>query len=116
MALAEMMDVHVPAAVSEGLRRLGHDVLTAQADGADRLADDDLLARANALGRVLFTQDDDLLRIAARWQSDRKPFRGILFAHQLSLGIGPLVDELNLVLSACEEADVDGRVLYLPLR
>ena len=59
------MDVHVHAAITEGLRLRGVDVLTAQEDGGRRLRDPALLDRATALGRVLFTQDDDLLREAA---------------------------------------------------
>ena len=62
------MDVHVSAAIPEGLRLRGVDVLTAQEDGRRRLPDPELLDRATALGRVLFTQDDDLLREAAERQ------------------------------------------------
>ncbi|WP_197526621.1 DUF5615 family PIN-like protein [Botrimarina colliarenosi] len=110
------MDVHVPSAVSEGLRRLGHDVLTAQADGADRLTDDALLDRATELGRMLFTQDDDLLRIAAGRQSSGQTFTGVLYAHQLAAGIGPLVNDLDLVLQVCDLREIAGRVTHLPLR
>lgn len=67
MPLAVFMDVHVPASISEGLRRKQIDVRTAQDDSAGRMSDDDLLARATAVGRVLLTQDADFLEIAARW-------------------------------------------------
>ena len=40
------------------------DVLTAQADDAEQLEDRELLDRATALGRSLFTQDEDLLALA----------------------------------------------------
>lgn len=56
------MDVHVPRAITEGLRLRGIDVLTAQQDGATRLSDPELLDRATALGRILSTQDGDLLQ------------------------------------------------------
>jgi len=55
------MDVHVPRAITEGLRLRSIDVLTAHEDGARRLTDAELLDRAGALGRVLFTRDADLL-------------------------------------------------------
>lgn len=58
------LDVHVKAAITAGLRRRGIDVVTAQDDGATRLEDVPLLDRAIAPGRVLFSQDDDLLAIA----------------------------------------------------
>jgi len=50
------MDVHVPIAVTRALVLRGVDVVTAQMDGAARLADPELLDRAAQLGRVLFSQ------------------------------------------------------------
>ena len=58
------MDVHVRRAVTVALRLREVDVLTAQEDGSQRLADPELLDRATALDRVLFSQDRDLLREA----------------------------------------------------
>src|SRR2546422_6744823 len=59
------MDVHVPYAITIGLRLRGVDVITAQEDGSRELEDADLLNRARSLGRIMFTRDDDLLREAA---------------------------------------------------
>lgn len=55
------MDVQVPLAITEGLRRRGVDVVTAQEDGSGLLEDPELLDRATVLGRLLFTQDEDFL-------------------------------------------------------
>ena len=66
MTLAFYMDVHVRREVTEGLRLRGIDVLTAQEDGTDRFPDPELLDRALELGRVLYSQDADLLTEAAR--------------------------------------------------
>lgn len=66
--LAISMDVHVPAGVSEGLRRKQIDVRTAQEDSTGRMSDDELLTRSTAIGRVLLTQDAGFLEIAAQWQ------------------------------------------------
>ena len=82
MSLSVYMDVHIPLAITEGLRRREIDVLTSQQDGTTEVDDEPLLTRATALGRLLFTQDEDLLAIAARWQRSGKPFVGILYAHQ----------------------------------
>jgi hypothetical protein len=43
------MDVHVPNAVTDQLRRRGIDVLSAIEDGCARLEDEDLLGRAAQL-------------------------------------------------------------------
>jgi hypothetical protein len=61
------MDVHVPAAITAGLRLRGIDVLTSQEDGSDRWPDDQLLERSSKLGRVIFSQDDDMLSLASLW-------------------------------------------------
>ena len=66
MSVRLYMDVHVRRAVADGLRLRGVDVLTAQQDGANQLEDAALLDRATSLGRLLFTQDEDLLREAKR--------------------------------------------------
>ena len=44
--------------------------------------DEALLDRATSPGRLLFTQDQDFLRIASDRQEAGTPFLGILFAHQ----------------------------------
>jgi predicted nuclease of predicted toxin-antitoxin system len=72
MSVRLYMDVHVRRAVTAGLRLRGVNILTAQEDGTGELRDPDLLDRATALGRVLFTQDDDLLREAERQQQTAK--------------------------------------------
>jgi predicted nuclease of predicted toxin-antitoxin system len=64
------MDVHVPRAITEGLQLRGVDVLTAQEDDARRLGDTELLDRATARGRVLFSRDGDLLAEAVRRMID----------------------------------------------
>ena len=68
MSLGLYMDAHVPLAITRGLRRRGVDVLTAQQDGTTRLPDPELLDRATALGRILFSQDEDLIAEAVRRQ------------------------------------------------
>lgn len=65
MSLSIYMNVHVPQAITRGLRRRGVDVLTAQEDGTTELRDPELVDRASALGRILFTRDQDLLGEAA---------------------------------------------------
>ena len=73
-------DVHVPFAISVELQVRGVDILTAQADRTTQLDDPALLARATDLARVLFTQDDDLLRVANAWQQHGTLFGGVVEA------------------------------------
>ena len=80
MPVAFYMDHHVPRAITLGRRLRGVDVLTAYEDGTSELDDAALLDRASELGRVLFTQDDDLLAEAAKRQGEGIPFHGVIFA------------------------------------
>lgn len=116
MPLSFYMDVHVPAAITAGLRQRGIDVLTSQEDGTDRWPDERLLERATEIGRLLFSQDDDLLAVAAAYQQESHAFGGVVYAHQLSAGIGTLVKDLELVATCCTAEELAGRVIYLPLK
>lgn len=115
MPLAVFMDVHVPASVTEGLRQRQLDVRTAQDDESGRLSDDELLARATALNRVLFTQDADFLEIAARWQRSGTMFHGILFAIQ-GTPIGRMIEDAELCLIGMSAEEFHDRLVHLPLR
>ena len=109
------MDHHVPAAITEGLRSRGVDVLTAFEDGTEEFEDPPLLQRATELGRVLFTQDPDLLAVANQWNQNGREFAGLFFGHQLQLTIGQAVRDLELAAKALEPVDVRNLVEYLPL-
>lgn len=110
------MDVHVRGPVTTGLRRRGVDVLTAQQDGTTRWGDDRLLERAGELGRVLFTQDDDLLNEAAALQRRARAFSGVIYAHQQNLTVRQTIEDLELLAKVGEPGELANRVTYLPLR
>lgn len=115
MSVALYMDVHIPRAITLGLRLLGVDVLTAQEDETITLSDPDLLDRSTQLGRVFFTFDDDLLAEAARRQREGVPFAGLVYARLLSVSIGDCIRDLELLAKALEPVDLMNRVEYLPL-
>ena len=110
------MDVHVPRAITEGLRLRSVDVLTAQEDGARLLADPELLDRVSSLGRVLFSRDAGLLAEARARQSRGAFFAGLIYAHQLHVTLGQCVRDLELIAITAEPGDLANRVHYLPLR
>jgi len=110
------LDVHVRRSVTDGLRSRGVDELTAQEDRAGELDDPQLLSRATSLGRVLFTQDDDLLREAAGRQQRGEAFAGVIYAHQLNVTVGQCVDDLELIAQVSEPEEWSNRLTYLPLK
>ena len=114
MAVALYMDQHVPRAITVGLRLRGADVLTAYEDGESELDDSALLDRAGGSGRVLFTQDDDLLVEATRRQREGIPFRGVIYAHQLRISIGACIHDLEIIAKAGEPEDLVNGVQFLP--
>lgn len=115
MSIRLYMDVHVRRAITVGLRLRGVDVLTAQEDGAARLVDPALLDRATELGRVLFSQDDDLLIEAVRRQRNGEFFAGVIYAHQLRITVGQCLTDLEVLAKAGEPEDFENRVEFLPL-
>lgn len=109
------MDVHVPFAVTAGLRLRGVDVLTAQEDGAGELDDEVLLDRVTTLGRVIFTRDADFLGYAGRRQEIGVRFSGVIYAHQLRVSIGRCISDLEIIAKVYEIEDMENRVEHLPL-
>jgi predicted nuclease of predicted toxin-antitoxin system len=116
MSIRLYHDEHVRSAVTEGLRKRGVDVLTAQEDGAEGTPDPALLDRATALGRVVFTQDEDFLVEVNLRQYSGQHFAGVISAHQLKVSIGQCVEELELIAKVYEPEDLADRVEYPPLK
>jgi hypothetical protein len=110
------MDVHVPRAITVALRARGVDVVTAQEDQAALLPDCDLLDRASAHRRVLFSRDEDLPAETTARQRSGRTFSGLIYAHQLRVTVGQCVNDLELIAKLCEPDDLLNRVEHLPLR
>jgi hypothetical protein len=108
------MNHHVPAAFTEGLRRRNVDVVTALEDGAARWDDEKLLVRAAQLGRILFSQDEDLLAVTHNWLKSGKDFSGLVYAHQQQITIGQAVRDLELIAKALEPEDLRNRIEFIP--
>jgi hypothetical protein len=79
------------------------------------LDDAALLDRAQALGRMLFSRDDDLLREATRRQREGISFGGVIYAHQRDVSIGRCTLDLHLIADASEPEELRDRVIFLPL-
>jgi hypothetical protein len=90
--------------------------MTAQEDEAHQLSDAALLDRALEMGRILFSQDDDLVREATFRQRTGKRFLGVVYAHQLNVTIGQCVEDLELIGRVSEPEEWINRVEYLPLK
>ena len=114
MAATLYMDVHVPMSITRALRRKGFNVLTAQEDGASRLPDPDLLDRAFALGRMLFSQDEDFLAEVVHRQRAGRQHATVIYAHQFE-PIGKCVRDLEIILEIATSEDSRSHLLRIPL-
>lgn len=109
------MDVHVPASITRALVLRGVDVITAQLDGTTQLDDSALLDKATAAGRVLFSQDEDLLAEATSRQRSGQHFGGVIYAHQLGITIGQAINDLEVLAQVGSAAEFANRVEFLLL-
>jgi predicted nuclease of predicted toxin-antitoxin system len=101
-------DEHVGKAIIKGLRERGADVLTVPEAGLLGAADEEHLKRALAEGRVLFTQDEDYLRLHAAGAEHA----GIVYAHQ-GTPIGEIIRGLMLVHQVLDAEEMRGHVEFL---
>ena len=114
MAVGIYMDVHIPRAITNGLRLRGVDVLTAQEGGTITLPDDKLLDRATELSRILYSQDDDLLVEADYRLQNEIEFSGVIYSHQLSSPIGHCIEDLEIIAKTLTAEEVANRIEFIP--
>jgi predicted nuclease of predicted toxin-antitoxin system len=115
VSLGLYFDQHVPGPVAEGLRRRGIDVLTTEEDGAKSREDQTLLDRAAVLGRVMVTNDNDFLSIAAAWMAEDRLFAGLVHLTTQRIPFGKAIEDLELIARVYSETDMLDRVEHLPL-
>lgn len=101
-------DEHVARAVASGLRTRGVDVLTLPEAGMLGATDEQHLDFAFREGRVIFTQDDDFLRLAAKGVRHA----GLVYAPQPT-PIGTIVHGLMRIFHVLTAEDMVGHIEFL---
>ncbi|MCA9432275.1 MAG: DUF5615 family PIN-like protein [Candidatus Omnitrophica bacterium] len=101
-------DEHVSKAVVRGLRQRGVNVLFVVEAKKQGVSDEEHVEFAISEGRVIFTQDDDFLRIAASGKSHH----GIVYAPQRT-PIGRIVQGLMLIFQVLEAEEMVNRIEFL---
>ncbi len=102
------LDEHVPLAVASGLRRRGMDVTTTADAGLGGADDRAHLVFALQSRRVIVTQDEDFLAMAA----SGAPHYGIVFTHQGKKSIGQIIEFLELLDTCMTEEQMVNQVQY----
>ena len=101
-------DEHVARAIVRGLRQRGADALTVPEAGRLGAADEEHIERARVEERVLFTQDDDFLRLHAAGVEHA----GIACAAQ-GTPIGEIIRGSMLICHVLEAEDMKGHIEYV---
>jgi predicted nuclease of predicted toxin-antitoxin system len=103
----------VPVAIAEGLKRRGVDVVSARDAGNLGLTDEQQLAYAHAQNMVLFTHDDDFLKIAHDLAAAGQQHSGIIYVHPQKLGIGQSIRRLKVIIELLTEDDLLNHIEFL---
>ena len=101
-------DEHVARSVAAGLRRRGLDVLTVPEAGTFGASDLEHLKLAASLGRAIFTQDDDFLRL----HDQGLRHDGIVYAPQQT-SIGDIIRGLMLIYHVLSPEDMQNHVEFI---
>lgn len=101
-------DEHVQTSVVKGLRLRGVDVLTTQQAGMLGASDEDHLALAASHGMVIFTQDDDFLRLHTRGINHT----GIVYARQ-QMSVSDIIRGLISIYQVLNACDMQNHVEFL---
>lgn len=102
------VDEHVSRAVVRGLRQRGVDVLTLVEADMLGASDEEHLTLALNENRVIFTQDDDFLRMHASGRSHA----GIVYAPQQT-SIGEVIRGLMIIYQILSTEEMRGQVEFL---
>lgn len=102
------LDEHVHPAIAAGLRRRGVNVLTTQEAGMLGASDEEHLILAANQERVIFTQDEDFLRLHARGEEHE----GIVYARQRT-AIGYIVRSLMLIFEVISADEMKNRIEFI---
>ena len=100
-------DEQVSKVVVRALRRRGVDVQRTPDAGMMSASDEEHLARAREEGRVVFTQDEDYLRLAARTEH-----AGVVYARQ-EKPIREIISGLMLIYQLLEAEEMWNHIEYL---
>lgn len=109
VAIKLYLDENLSPKIAEQLQRRSIDAITVR--DLDQLGDTDEnhLARATELGRILVTADTDFLIMA----SEGIEHTGIIFGVQENLSIGDWVNRLELVAAVYTPDEMKNHVEYL---
>jgi len=106
-------DESVDIVIAKGLKRLGVEVSSCKDANNLSLSDRQQLDYSYENGFVLFTHDDDFLKLDAEYISQGKKHCGIIYAHQKDYSIGECIRRLKLIVDVLSPEDMKNHVEFL---
>ncbi|MCY7329167.1 MAG: DUF5615 family PIN-like protein [Saprospiraceae bacterium] len=97
-----LMDVHVHRAITAGMRRRGAETLTAQEAGLATAGDEKILEFAHSNEWVVFSQDDDFLKLCSVEGFSHK---GLIYSHKRN-SVSRIIQGLFLIFEVLETEDM----------
>ncbi len=115
------LDDHLAKAIAEQIVAKGADAVHCADVGKTHASDSEHLEYAATEGRILVTQDDDFIRLAATWAQEGKSHSGIMFVPphlkgqaQISYAVNALFEYHELVeAGAATDGEFENIVTYL---
>lgn len=104
-----LMDVHVHSAITAGLCRRSVEVLTCQSANLGTAVDEDILEYARANNWVVFSQDDDFLKICSDAYSNHN---GLVYSHKRN-SIGRIISGLMLIYEVLESEEMKNHIEFV---
>ncbi len=109
MAIRFHLDEHIDHEIATGLRTRGIDVTTTTDAGLLQAADEDHVRFAERENRVIFTNDDDFLRLHGQGVKHA----GVVVCARGSRSRKEIIRYLSLIHDCLTEEEMSGRVEYL---
>jgi hypothetical protein len=113
VSIALYFDENVNGILITALLQRRVDLLTVQADGLMTLDDSVVFARSIQLGRVLVSNDEDMMTIAANHIDQNIPFPGLIFLYRAP--VRTHLESLEYLTAAGEPAEFANSIWFLPL-
>jgi hypothetical protein len=104
---------NISVAIAKGLQRHGVEAWSARDVGNQGWSDEEQLAYASREHAVIFTRDDDFLRIARQWAREGKEHWGIIYTPGEKYGIGERLRRLLEEALLWEAEEMRNWVMFL---
>ena len=103
----------VPVAIAEGLKRRGVDARSCRDMGNYGLTDEQQLEYARENNLVMFTHDDDFLKLSAKYMAQAREHSGLIYAHQRDYNIGECIRRIKLIVDILLPSEMKNHIEFL---